>query len=123
MKQTTALEIQFCTAKRAIETVYRIYGKETIEKQFGKDVCPSPGSIMDYIDRWKRKEKELYLEKHNLKKCKRWLRYIESPLHYYISEGNSGVQKIYNCFSVHIKDPQIKFLFRLNFATRDSYHK
>ena len=123
MKQTTALEIQFCTAKRAIETVYRIYGKETIEKQFGKDVCPSPGSITDHIDRWKRVTKELYLDKKDLKRCKRWLRAKDSPLNYYISEGNSGVQKLYNCFCVHIKDSQTLFLFRLAFDTREVYYK
>ena len=123
MKQTTALEIQFCTAKRAIETVYRIYGKDTIETQFGEGVCPSPGSITDHIDRWKRVETELYLDKSNLKKCKRWLRKMESPLNYYISEGSSGVKKIHNCFSVHIRNSQIKFLFRLAFDTRETYYK
>ncbi len=114
---------QTCTYNRAIETVYRIYGRETIEKQFGKDICPSPGSIMDYIDRWKRVTKELYLDKKDLKRCKRWLRAKESPLHYYISEGSSGVQKIYNCFCVHIKDSQTVFLFRLAFDTRETYYK
>ena len=101
---------QICTAKRAIETVYRIYGKETIEKQFGKDVCPSPGSITDHIDRWKRVTKELYLDKKDLKRCKRWLRAKDSPLNY-------------DCFCVHIKDSQTLFLFRLAFDTREVYYK
>lgn len=113
---------KICTSKRAIETVYRIYGKDTIEKQFGKGVCPSPGSITDHMDRWKRDVKELYLDKKDFKRCKKWLRDKESPLNYYISEGTSGVQKLYNCFTVHIKDPRLTLIFRLTFDTREVYH-